>query len=181
MEKSAEALERWTFTLDTYKKNKTEVAPEDLSGKYKKAYDRLRQKLKKELENYLLISVFGGLKIKNNGEGQQLAARMNQIWQESQAEAAVSQAAFRDMDVQKVRQAAAAMRKKMLAVYQEYFDRHTCLYAAGPSWDLNNPQPPLIYNDILDKVYESASGVWVKKPDIYKAAVLIYVKEDKDG
>ena len=44
---------------------------------------------------------------------------------------------------------------------QSYFDRHTCLYAAGPSWDPDNPQPPLIYNDIVDKFYDEAAGGWI--------------------
>ena len=66
----------------------------------------------------------------------------------------------------------------MMGIYKAYFDRHTCLYAAGPSWDPDNPQPPLIYNDIVDKFYDEATGGWISKEKPPGAAILIFIKSE---
>lgn len=47
--------------INTYKKNKTAVSPEDLNGKYKKAFDNLKADLQKMIDDYLHEAVFQGL------------------------------------------------------------------------------------------------------------------------
>ena len=41
------------------------------------------------------------------------------------------------------------------------------------------PQPPLIYNDIVDKFHDEAAGGWISKEKPPGAAILIFVRENK--
>ena len=47
--------------INTYKKNKTAVSPEDLNGKYKSAFEKLKNELKSEIENYLWEIIFSDI------------------------------------------------------------------------------------------------------------------------
>lgn len=162
-EKAVKALEKATVTLEKYRKNKTLVPPEELAGKYKKSFEKLKQQLKEELEEYLRLFVLDGLRVRNDDEGQQVIAEINQAFKEAQIGRQVGRAAFREFDLEKIKRIAEEHRRKVEGIYKAYFDRHTCLYAAGPSWDPDNPQPPLIYNDIVDKFYNEAAGGWISK------------------
>lgn len=178
-EKAVKALEKATVTLEKYRKNKTLVPPEELAGKYKKSFEKLKQQLKEELEEYLRLFVLDGLRVRNDDEGQQVIAEINQAFKEAQIGRQVGRAAFREFDLEKIKRIAEEHRRKVEGIYKAYFDRHTCLYAAGPSWDPDNPQPPLIYNDIVDKFYDEAAGGWTSKEKPPGAAILIFVKENK--
>jgi len=180
MEKTTEAFEKLAATLEVYRKNKTLVPPEELAGRYRKSFERLKQQLKGELEEYLRISVLGGLRVIDNDEGRRVADRINRAWKESGAGRVVSRAAFWEFDLWKIKRTAQEHRRKAEEIYREYLDRHTCLYAAGPSWDPDSPQPPLIYNDIVDKFYDEAAGGWISREKPPGAAVLIFLREKGD-
>ena len=150
-----------------------------MAGKYKKPFEKLKQQLKEELEEYLRLFVLDGLQVRNDDEGQQVIAEINQAFKEAQIGRQVGRAAFREFDLEKIKRIAEEHRRKVVGIYKAYFDRHTCLYAAGPSWDPDNPQPPLIYNDIVDKFYDEAAGGWISKEKPPGAAILIFVKENK--
>lgn len=47
--------------INTYKKNKTAVSPEDLNGKYKKAFENLKEDLRQMTDSYLHEVIFQGL------------------------------------------------------------------------------------------------------------------------
>lgn len=180
-EKAEKALEKAAATLEKYRKNKTLVPPEELAGKYKKSFEKLKQQLKEELEEYLRLFVLDGLQVRNDDEGQQVIAEINQAFKEAQIGRQVGRAAFREFDLEKIKRIAEEHRRKVGGIYKAYFDRHTCLYAAGPSWDPDNPQPPLIYNDIVDKFYDEAAGGWISKEKPPGAAILIFISEKKEG
>lgn len=178
-EKAEKTLEKLAATLERYRKNKTLVPPEELAGKYKKPFEKLKQQLKEELEEYLRLFVLDGLQVRNDDEGQQVIAEINQAFKEAQVGRQIGRAAFREFDLEKVKQIAREHRQRVMGIYKAYFDRHTCLYAAGPSWDPDNPQPPLIYNDIVDKFYDEAADGWITKEKPTGAAILIFIKENK--
>lgn len=180
-EKAEKALEKTAATLEKYRKNKTLVPPEELAGRYKKPFEKLKQQLKEELEEYLRLFVLDGLQIRNDSEGQQVVADINQAFKEAQIGKQVGRAAFREFDLEKIKRIAEEHRQRVMGIYKAYFDRHTCLYAAGPSWDPDNPQPPLIYNDIVDKFYDEAAGGWISKEKPQGAAILIFISEKKEG
>lgn len=57
MEIGAELKKR----MNTYKKNKTAVSPDDLNGKYKAAFEKLKDELKELTEEYLRKVIFSEL------------------------------------------------------------------------------------------------------------------------
>ena len=175
-EKAEKALEKAAETLEKYRKNKTLVSPAELAGRYKKPFEKLKQQLKGELGEYLRLFVLDGLQIRCDSEGQQVVAEINQAFIEAQIGRRVGQAAFREFDLDEIKRIAEEHRQTVMRVYKAYFDRHTCLYAAGPSWDPDNPQPPLIYNDIVDKFYDEAASGWISREKPPGAAILIFVK-----
>ena len=152
-----------------------------MAGKYKKAFEKLKQQLKEELEEYLRLFILDGLQIRNDDEGQQLIDEINRAFKEGQIGKRVGRAAFREFDLEKIKRIAEEHRQRVMGIYKAYFDRHTCLYAAGLSWDPDNPQPPLIYNDIVDKFYDEAAGGWINKDKPPRAAILIFISEKKEG
>lgn len=164
------------MTLEKYRKNKTLVPPKELAGKYKKPFEKLKQQLKEELEEYLRLFILDGLRIRDDEEGQQVMADINQTFKEAQIGRQVGRAAFREFDLEKIRRIAQEYRWKVEEIYKTYVDRHTCLYAAWPSWDPDNPQPPLIYNDIVNMFYDEESGKWISKEKPPGAAILIFIK-----
>ena len=139
----------------------------------------MKQQLKAELEEYLRLFILDGLKIIDDDEGSQIVDQINQAWKESEVGRRIGRAAFREFDLEKIKQIAQEHRQRVEEIYKAYFDRHTCLYAAGPSWDPDNPQPPLIYNDIVDKFYDEAAGGWISKEKPPGAAILIFLRENK--
>lgn len=138
----------------------------------------MKQQLKAELEEYLRLFILDGLKIIDDDEGSQIVDQINQAWKESEVGRRIGRAAFREFDLEKIKQIAQEHRQRVEEIYKAYFDRHTCLYAAGPSWDPDNPQPPLIYNDIVDKFYDEAAGGWISKEKPPGAAILIFIKSE---
>ncbi|MCM1221462.1 MAG: hypothetical protein NC548_43985 [Lachnospiraceae bacterium] len=150
-----------------------------MAGKYKKPFERLKQQLKEELEEYLRLFVLEGLKVLNDDEGQRLIDEINRAWKQAEIGRRIGRAAFREFDLGKIQQIAQEHRRKVWGIYKAYFDRHTCIYAAGPCWDPDNPQTPLIYNDIVDKFYDEAAGRWINREKPPGAAILIFIKENK--
>ena len=149
-----------------------------MAGKYKKPFEKLKQQLKEELEEYLRLFVLEDLKVIDDDEGRQIIAEINQAWQQAEVGRQIGRAAFREFDLEKIQRIAQEHRQRVHGIYKAYFDRHTCLYAAGPSWDPDNPQPPLVYNDIVDKFYDEAAGGWISKEKPPGAAILIFIKSE---
>lgn len=150
-----------------------------MAGKYKKPFEKLKQQLKEELEDYLRLFVLDGLQIRDDDEGQRIVAEINQAFKEAQIGSRVGRAAFREFDLEKIKRIAEEHRQRVAGIYKAYFDRHTCLYAAGPSWDPDNPQPPLIYNDLVDKFWSEETGEWITREKPPGDAILIFIKGDK--
>ena len=179
--RAAQALERAGRTLENYKKNLAAVSPEDLAGKYRKAFLRQRQKLKDELEEYLNAFVLEGVRIPDDEEGRGVADSITQALRSGGAGKKAGQAAFQELDLGKVVRIAQEQREMVWEVYGAYLARHTCLYAAGSSWDPDDPQPPLIYNNILDKFYNAETGRWERREKPPGAAVLLFLRDTEGG
>ena len=60
------------------------MPPEELAGKYKKPFEKLKQQLKEELEEYLRLFVLEDLKVIDDDEGRQIIAEINQAWQQAE-------------------------------------------------------------------------------------------------
>lgn len=155
------------------------MPPEELAGKYKKSFEKLKQKLREDLAEYLRIFILDGLQIRDDSEGQQVITDINNAFKEAQIGCQIGKAAFRDFDLEEIKRIAQEHRQKVEKIYKAYFDRHTCLYAAGYSCNPDNPQPPLIYNDIVDKFYDESADRWISRDKPLGVAILIFIKENK--
>lgn len=150
-----------------------------MAGKYKKPFEKLKQQLKEELEEYLRLFALDGLQFRDDDEGRQLVDEINRAFREGQIGKRVGRAAFREFDLEKIKQIAQEHRQKVEGIYKAYFDRHTCLYAAGPCWAEDNPETPLIYNDLVDKFWSEETGEWITREKPPGDAILIFIKGDK--
>ena len=111
--KAERILEKAAITLEKYRKNKTLVPPEELAGKYKKPFEKLKQQLKKELEEYLRLFILDGLRFRNDDEGKQLIDEINRAFKEGQIGKRMGRAAFREFDLEKIKQIAQEHRRKV--------------------------------------------------------------------
>lgn len=175
MERVQKALKALESTLEKYRKNKTNVSPEDLAGKYRVSFQKLKEKLKAETEDYLMAYCFSGFCFQRGDSGDLLEA-INRSIQEDQIEKRAGRAVFQNCSLQEIQEIAAEQRQIVEALYAEYFDRHTCLHTVGPYWDMENPQSPLIYNDLLDKFWDDGAGQWKVKEKPPGDAVLIFIR-----
>ena len=60
------------------------MPPEELAGKYKKPFEKLKQQLKEELEEYLRLFILDGLRFRDDEEGKQLVDEINRAFKEGQ-------------------------------------------------------------------------------------------------
>lgn len=178
MEKAAEILEKVAISLDKYKKNKTLVSPADLAGKYKLPFQKLKQQLKEELEAYLTAHSLEDLKVRQDKNLDEFSQAVDKVYKDSGISIKVGKAAFRDFDLERVKQLAEQLRAK---VYEEawkpYMQKYICLYATAECFSPENPQTPRIYNSLVDKFYHEESGEWIADNTATTPAFLIYIQD----
>ena len=180
MEKSSDALQRLAGTLEKYKKNKTLVSPEDLKGKYKVPFEKLKAQLRDELTAYLIAYSLEGLVLVQDDQGrlEAFAASVNRIYSESGMAKRIGRAAFGEFDIEKVKALAEELR---IRIYKEawvpYFQRHTCLYTTEACLAEDNPQTPRIYNSLVDKFWDKENSGWIRDEAARKPAILMYISE----
>ena len=179
MQSAEEALNTAAVTLEKYRKNKTMVSPEDLAGKYKVPFDKLQQKLRAELSEYLQAYCLRGIKIRPN-DSAELVEAINRSYRENGVGKAVYKAAFEEFDIAAVQRIAQEHRKRILALWNPYFQKHTCLYTIAQNLDPKSNTVPRIYNDLVDKFYDAGTGKWIDpEPGSKQDAVLIFITGEK--
>lgn len=182
MEKAAEILEKAAVTLEKYRKNKTLVSPEDLAGKYKVPFEKLKQQLKDELSDFLKAYSLEELTLAKDEHGyfDKFAEDVNRIFETAGFGKRVGKAAFKDFDLEQVKRLAEELRTRIYnEAWTPYFHRHTCLYATAECFAENNPQTPKIYNSLVDKFWNDGTGEWTKNEEPAAPALLIYIQSDK--
>ena len=55
-----------------------------MAGRYKKPFEKLKQQLKEELEEYLRLFILDGLQFRDDDEGRQLVDEINRAFREGQ-------------------------------------------------------------------------------------------------
>ena len=180
MKKTAEILEETAVLLEKYRKNKTLISPKDLAGKYKAPFEKLKQQLKQELEMYLKSYSIEGLILAEDETGslEEFVSDVNRIFVSTDIGKRIGKAAFKDFDLDQVKQLAEELRAK---IYHEawvpYFQKHTCLYLTEECFAEDNPQQPRIYNFLVDKFWNEESGEW--KSEESAPALLICINGGK--
>lgn len=177
MERAQEILKALESTMKKYHVNKTKVPAADLEGKYRISFQKLKGRLKAEAEAYLEAYCLSGFLALKSDSGELVAAIERSI-RENQIPKRAGRAVFKDFSLQELQEIAREQRERNQGLYRTYFNRHICLYAAGPSWDQDDPQTPLIYNDIVDKFYDEAAGGWISREKPTWAAILIFIKSE---
>lgn len=175
MEKAQEILKTLESTMKKYHANKTKVSAADLAGKYKVSFRKLKHQLKTEAEAYLEAYCLSGFPILAGDSGE-LVAAIEQSIRENKTSKRAGRAVFTNFSLQELQLIAMEQRQRIQELYTAYFNRHICLYAAGPSWNPDNPQPPLIYNDLADKFWDDGAGEWVSRDKPLGDAILIFIK-----
>ena len=164
MEKSSELLKKSAITLEKYKKNKTLVSPEELAGKYKVPFEKLKKQLADELSEFLKAYSLEQLILSadESGRFEEFVKNVERVFAESNMGKRVGQAAFEHFDMGQVQQLAEEFR---IRVYNEawvpYFQQHIYLYATGECF-ADNPQTPRIYNSLVDKFWDEKNEEWIE-------------------
>lgn len=175
MEKPTEILEKVAISLEKYKKNKTLVSPEDLAGKYKAPFQKLKAQLASELSEYLKAYSLDGLKVVQDNNLEGFTEVVNRIYIDTGMGKRVGKAAFKDFDLEQVKQLAEELRSN---VYEQawvpYFQRYTCLYLTEECLADKNPQAPRIYNSLVDKFFNVSTGEWITETT-REQATLMYI------
>lgn len=175
MKNAEEALKTAGEILERYRKNKTMVSPEDLRGKYKSAFEKLKNELRDALSDYLKAYCLEGITVKQD-DGAEFIEACNRSFIDSGIGKAVGIAAFKSFDLAEVQRIAEAHRKKIMELWEPYFHKHTCIYAYGQCF-AEDPDNPLIYNDLVDMFWDEAAGGWIKKEKPAGDAILIFIKQ----
>lgn len=187
MEEARKALEILEPTLRRYRENKTKVPKADLDGKYRDAFQKLKGRLKEETEDYLRAVLLSGFQVlKSDGDG--LVDAIERSIAENQIPRRAGRAVFRNFSLQELQEIAWEQRQRIQELYDAYFRRHICLYVTESSLAPDSPQPPLIYNDIVDKFWDDGAGEWTSREKPSGDAVLIFIRQkekeawhEKDG
>lgn len=182
MEKSTELLKKAAATLEKYKKNKTLVSPEDLAGKYKVPFGKLKAQLKKELSDYLIVYSLESLAIRNDNSTafNEFTAAVERIFSDRNIGRQVGKAAFKEFDIEKVKQCAEALR---IRIHNEawipYFDKFDCLYVTEECLAAEDPQIPRIYNSLVDKFWDEDIKEYISDEAVKNPVFLIYFQEEQ--
>lgn len=182
MEKSTDLLKKAAKTLEKYKKNKTLVSPEDLAGKYKVPFGNLKKQLARELSEYLKTYSLEQLELREDKSVafQEFIAAVEKIFSDSNIGRQVGKAAFKEFDIEKVKQCAEALK---IRIHNEawipYLHKFTCLYATAECFAPENPQTPRIYNSLVDKFWDEDIKEWISDEAAKVPVTLIYFQEGK--
>lgn len=180
MEKSTELLKKAAATLGKYKKNKTLVSPEDLAGKYKVPFEKLKSQLRKELSDYLTVYSLEQLPLRDGEALKEFAATVERIFKTTDVGRQVGHAAFKEFDIEKVKQCAEALRIRIHnEAWISYFDKFNCLYVTKECLIAENPQSPRIYNSLVDKFWDENIKEWISDEAVNNPVFLIYFQEGK--
>ena len=174
MDKSAELLKKVEITLEKYKKNKTLVSPEDLAGKYKVPFEKLKEQLKKELQEFLKTYSLERLELREGDKLNEFVSAAERIFKTTDLGKQAGRAVFQEFDIEKVKQCAEELR---IRIYNEawlpYFQKFTCLYATPECFVPENPQTPRIYNSLVDKFWNEDKEEWIIDKGAKVPAMLI--------
>lgn len=183
MKQSEKLFKTASVTFEKYRKNKTLVSPEDLAGKYRVPFQRLKHQLADELSDYLMAYCLEGLELAQDNKGyfDAFIASVNRIIQESIIGRRVGQAVFNSLDMAQVYQIAEELRIK---IYNEawvpLFQKHMCLEVTEGCFSDNDPLIPRIYNSLVDMFWNEKTGEWVKDDAPRKPAMFIYISENRE-
>ncbi len=118
MKKPDEALKQAELTLEKYRKNKTQIPPEDLAGKYRVAFQKLKDELASDLKKYVKAYCFIGIN-KVGDASDPIVARIQKSFDDNQIGKRIGHAAFINFDIEEVKEIARQQYRENLRIYKE--------------------------------------------------------------
>lgn len=166
--------------LAKYRKNIDNVSAEDLEGKYRNAFLKLKHQIVDEANAWLVAYVFSDITVMSS-DAEQLSAKVREYMSGFGIENRMNHALFVLSDAAALRGVADELREAVLGFYGEYLKKHTCLCAEAECFDPEKPRTPKIYNDILRKFFDERKGAWRDAlPGETDNTVMIFFKEGND-
>lgn len=162
MENADEALKILSSTLEKYRMNKTKVPAADLAGKYRVPFQKLKQKLRDDIEAYLKAYSLSGIMIMK-GDLESITAEINRSFREREIGERAGRAAFQDYNLAEIQKIAGECRRIFQDVYARYFNQHTGLCLEAGCFDEDRPVIPRVYNEIVDKFWDDGAGRWIER------------------
>ena len=174
-EKALKMAENLKKTVETYRKNKTQVPKADLEGRYKSAFEALINRMQAEAEELLNeITVSGFEVLKRDGgpliEALQESHKLNNIGDRT------GRAIYQHYSVDEFIKIAKEQRDRNERLYKIYKDSHVCLFFPESDKGLSDP---VIYNNLTKEIYEG--GTWKKSEGITKNGGLIMYVRNKEA
>lgn len=178
METEQELRKTLENTLSKYRINKEKVPPEDLAGKYKIAFEKLGNQLRRLAKEYLIQISMSDLKILER-DGDEVIKEFQRCIDECDAEKKAGRAIFKNYSIQELEQVGAELKEKLNPIWMSYFHKHTCLYITEPCLQ-DPPETPAIYNDLVDKFWNEEKKDWEDRPKPEEPAVLMFISDKKE-
>lgn len=187
MKTEKELRETLENTLSKYKTNKEKVSLEDLKGKYKTAFSKLRERLKEDTLNYLIWVSAGDLAVLKS-DSDRLSKEFQKCFEECDAGRKAGVAIFNHYSIQELEQVGAELRERWYPIWEKYFFMHTCLYVTDPDFqkikkpcfeDLQDrlPESVELYNDLVKMFWNREKKCWEERPKPKKPATLIFFQK----
>ena len=166
-------------TLSKYRTNKEKVSPEDLAGRYKIAFDKLKEQLRGLTKDYLIQIAVADFKILER-DGDEVIKEFQRCIDEYGAGKKAGRAIFKNYSIQELEQVGAELKERLNQIWVAYFHKHTCLYITEPCLQ-DPPETPAIYNDLVDKFWNEEKKDWEDRPKPEEPAVLMFISRKEEG
>jgi hypothetical protein len=155
-------IEELKTKVGQLKKNRENVPLETLRTKYRKPYRELLDKISRLAEKiYREVAGEGIVMMTNDSEV--LVRQIQQAVDEQ--EESVSNAIFKEYDVEKFLRIAQALHTTVWNLWIPYWQTHCCLYAVPECFEEPYPQPR-IYNDLTKEfLIDEENCIWEKHPE----------------
>lgn len=181
-----EQAEKLAALLQKLKANKEKVPLEVLKTKYKAPYEALLEEIHSVGVEYLkavaskLPDWCEGLKV-GKQYGVEMTGLFNDLYKDGGYSEKIGRALYKNYSLPEAEALAAEINKKYHAALLDYFHSKTCLYATAESFNPEDTKEPKIYNALIRKFWDEATGGWVDPTEEDNVnAILIFIgKENK--
>ncbi|MCM1219490.1 MAG: hypothetical protein NC548_33845 [Lachnospiraceae bacterium] len=169
--------------LARLKLNKEKVPLDVLKTKYKAGYEKLTGQIKEQAIALIMPIATRRPEWLEDCEikaeyAKEITEAFNGLYEAGGYAKKIGTALYKHYSIEEALKIAEEINQKYREELLKIFHQKTCLYAAGPCW-AEDPEVPLIYNDLVDKFWSEESGEWITREKPPGDAILIFIKGDK--
>lgn len=166
--------------LEKLRKNREKVPLDILKTRYAAAYNRLVEGIKDLLFDLYFPQPDWFLSSPHRKEHEKrVLPLLLKAWENGGYSKRIGRAAFQEFNADKAAFLCQQARGDLQGVFNAYFETRWCLYCYSECF-AENPKTPLIYNDIVEKVWIS-EGNWrnLRPEETEPSAMLIFIPAGK--